>query len=65
MARPRKNQKASLDALISETLRSSVAGAEPSPQVWERIECQVRQVNQAPRQSHKLELDLRPRYVRS
>jgi anti-sigma-K factor RskA len=65
MTDPNKNRKVSLDVLISATLRSSVADAEPSPQVWERIEHQVRQANQAARESHTHEVDLRPRYARS
>jgi anti-sigma-K factor RskA len=65
MADPKKNQKVSLDALISATLRSSVADAEPSPQVWERIEHQARQANQAARQSRTHKADLHPRYARS
>jgi hypothetical protein len=42
MTSPHKSKKSSLDALIGATLRSSVAGAEPSSQAWQRIESTVR-----------------------
>lgn len=65
MTDPNKTQKVSLDALIRTTLRSSVADAEPSPQVWERIEHQIGKANEPARGSRPRELELRPRYARS
>jgi hypothetical protein len=58
--------KGSLDALISVALRSSVAGVEPSPDVWKRIEEQVRRLaatEKVRHQSNACEPDLPPQYL--
>jgi hypothetical protein len=58
MTGPGDRSKISLDALIAAVLRSSVAGMEPSPCVWQRIEKIVRrQIGQT---ADRFEADLHP-----
>ena len=43
----REDSSETVDALIRIALRESVAGIEPSPQVWERIKERVRRLSTA------------------